>query len=278
MYFDMQTIFGVSNDTTFLDWVLFLVNDFNQNGSPIAIDLTGDGIKTISISQSDIDFDITGDSVLERTGWLSPGDAFLVIDRNGDEIIDSVNEMFGGLNRGEGFAELSLMDGNNDGVVNINDINFSSLRLWQDKNSNGITDSGELLELDAIGITELSLDYTKSELVDNGNLIGEISHAIVEGNKHEMADVYFRYHQLPPPKNIILEEYDLNVNESALNFDLSTKSGLSPKTSGINDGIDGKFENLVNAMASFAPPAAGQTTFTQNYQNVLTSVIAVNWQ
>ncbi len=42
--------------------------------------------------------------------------------------------------------------------------------------------------------------------------------------------------------------------------------------------LDTRVENLVQAMASFAPPAAGQTTLPQNYQDVLASVIAANWQ
>jgi len=36
-------------------------------------------------------------------------------------------------------------------------------------------------------------------------------------------------------------------------------------------------QNLVNAMASFTPPAAGQTTLPANYQTALNSVIAANW-
>ena len=35
---------------------------------------------------------------------------------------------------------------------------------------------------------------------------------------------------------------------------------------------------LVNAMAAFSPPAAGQTTLPPNYQTGLASVIAANWQ
>jgi Ca2+-binding RTX toxin-like protein len=42
--------------------------------------------------------------------------------------------------------------------------------------------------------------------------------------------------------------------------------------------LDGNVQNLVNAMASFAPPAAGQTTLPQNYQDALAGVIAANWQ
>ncbi len=41
--------------------------------------------------------------------------------------------------------------------------------------------------------------------------------------------------------------------------------------------LDSQVQNLVNAMASFAPPSAGQTTLSQSYQDALGSVIAANW-
>ena len=42
--------------------------------------------------------------------------------------------------------------------------------------------------------------------------------------------------------------------------------------------LDSQVDNLVNAMASFAPPAAGQTTLPPDYQANLAPVIAANWQ
>jgi Ca2+-binding RTX toxin-like protein len=42
--------------------------------------------------------------------------------------------------------------------------------------------------------------------------------------------------------------------------------------------LDSRVENLVQAMAAFAPPAAGQTTLPPTYQDVLVPVIAANWQ
>lgn len=42
--------------------------------------------------------------------------------------------------------------------------------------------------------------------------------------------------------------------------------------------LDSQVENLVSAMADFAPPAAGQTTLPQNYQDTLAPVLAANWQ
>jgi len=42
--------------------------------------------------------------------------------------------------------------------------------------------------------------------------------------------------------------------------------------------LDSQVENLVQAMAAFAPPAAGQTTLPPTYQDALAPVIAANWQ
>ncbi len=42
--------------------------------------------------------------------------------------------------------------------------------------------------------------------------------------------------------------------------------------------LDSAGQNLVQAMASFSPPAAGQTTLPANYASSLNSVIVANWQ
>ena len=41
--------------------------------------------------------------------------------------------------------------------------------------------------------------------------------------------------------------------------------------------LDSQVQNLVQAMAAFAPPAAGQTTLPANYQASLEPQIAANW-
>lgn len=42
--------------------------------------------------------------------------------------------------------------------------------------------------------------------------------------------------------------------------------------------LDNDVHNLVQAMAAFAPPAAGQTTLPENYAAALSPVIAASWQ
>ena len=42
--------------------------------------------------------------------------------------------------------------------------------------------------------------------------------------------------------------------------------------------LDSQVESLVQAMATFTPPASGQTTLPTNCQTALAPVIAANWQ
>ena len=49
------------------------------------------------------------------------------------------------------------------------------------------------------------------------------------------------------------------------------------KTSDGRTLLDSQVQNLVQAMAGFSPPAAGQTTLPPNYADSLSSVIAANW-
>lgn len=164
--------------------------------SPIVIDLDGNGLHTVSLDTSQVQFDTTGDGIQERTGWIESGDAFLAIDRNGNGCIDDVNEMFGGMSRGVGFAELAALDQNEDRMISAGEADAAGLLLWQDVNSNGKTEDGELRSASA-RITSIALDYQSVDLSDNGNLIGELSEALSNTGPLAVGDIYFRYHRLP---------------------------------------------------------------------------------
>ncbi|MYN30222.1 SdrD B-like domain-containing protein [Duganella levis] len=170
-------------------------NDMSWDASitPIAIDLNGDGIHTIARQDMTGSFDLLGTGKAIQSGWLSKEDGFLAIDKNGNGQIDDISELFGGASKGSGFAKLATYDSNGDGVVDAKDANFGELRIWQDANSNGKTDAGELITLAQAGVTSLKVAYTELPFLDaNNNLHLERSSVTMSNGKTaDMTDVYF---------------------------------------------------------------------------------------
>ena len=153
-----------------------------SNGSadiPVVLDLDGDGIE-ISFEYS-ASFDYDGDGFRERTAWVAPDDAFLVIDLNadgtrgvGDGLIDQRKELVlsawatAGSTDLQALAEATdasgskIFDTDGNGILNALDTSYGEFRVWQDLDQNGQVDTGELRTLAEAGITEISLTY------DNG--------------------------------------------------------------------------------------------------------------
>ena len=112
--------------------------------SPLAIDLDGDGVETVSVDNG-VYFDHDGNGFAEKTGWIGSDDALLVRDINENGQIDDGSELFGNqtiLSNGEkaanGFEALADLDSNHDGVFDGDDEAFGEIKVWQDLNQNGV--------------------------------------------------------------------------------------------------------------------------------------------
>ncbi len=116
----------------------------SETRSPLAIDLDGDGVETVS-ADNGVYFDHDGNGFAEKTGWIGKDDGILVRDLNNNGQIDNGSELFGdqtvlsnGKKAANGFEALADLDSNQDGVFDGDDDAFGEVMVWQDLNQNGV--------------------------------------------------------------------------------------------------------------------------------------------
>jgi hypothetical protein len=135
-------------------------------GSPLVLDLSGDGIQPTS-PESGVSFDLMSTGPLQ-TSWVSGDDALVALDRNGNGRIDNGTELFGEVTGGQprenGFGALADLDSNANGRVDPADRMYDRILLWQDHDGDGISHANELTPLAGAGIQSLDLS---SHIVPN---------------------------------------------------------------------------------------------------------------
>lgn len=117
-------------------------------------------------------FDLNGDGLCEELAGLRPGSGFLVLDQNGDGLVNSGLELFGPQS-GYGYNELRGLDSDGNNWIDENDPMFDRLQLWM----GGGSATGRLVGLREMGVGALALASVESEFelkAVDGRVLGQV--------------------------------------------------------------------------------------------------------
>ncbi|RIX31463.1 beta strand repeat-containing protein, partial [Sphingomonas edaphi] len=157
---------------------------------PIALDLDGDGFVSFTGTDGGAVFDYGYGTV--STAWVAGNDGILVRDANGDGHISSNEIVFA--TTGSDLEGLATYDTNQDGQLSAADSQFAEFGVWQDADSDGQVDAGELQSLAAHSIASISLSsdgVAYSAANGDVQVVGTGSYTRTDGSTGVLADAVF---------------------------------------------------------------------------------------
>lgn len=212
---------------------------------PLVIDLGTPGIDLTTIDDG-VYFDLDKNGFAEKTAWIGTEDGFLVLDRNGNGVIDDGGELFSdqvemsdGSISASGFAALSDLDENGDGIIDANDAKFADLSVWVDGNHDGSFEN-ELHSLEELGITSISLNHIQTDTVDSdtGTIVTEsLVVTFANGTVREISEHWFQINSADT------EEITVTDVEN----DLTSFGNMHSLTYALETDESGELQALVNS-------------------------------
>ena len=174
-------------------------DDDGKSVGPVVLDIDQDGIELVSVADSKAYFDLDGDGIDEKLGWISGGDALLVFDSNRSGSVDDVIE-FAFVSWKEGaktdLEGLSHFDTDGDGHLSSADadgsFSWDQFMIWKDANGNGVSERGELVTLTEAGIVSIGLELKGNASEMNGNIVHQkTTFRFADGSEGAVGDVSF---------------------------------------------------------------------------------------
>jgi len=151
-----------------------------------------------SIPTTLVNFDLDNSHIKKFFTWrASERSPLIVFDPEKKGIIQSATQLFGQWTFGgqgnnlpwqNGFQALRKLDANSDSA--LLGAELSALSLWFDRNQDGISDTGEVLDLTSYGILKISLDREVKTL-EQGNLLmseAAMSNSVGQGRSLDLID------------------------------------------------------------------------------------------
>ena len=178
--------------------------DLPETYDPIVIDFNKNGVTSTKLDNT-VYFDHDNNGFAEATAWIEKDDGLLALDKNDNGKIDNGNELFGNhtisntiygytdKKATNGYEALKAYDLNGDNVIDEKDEIFDKLKIWKDKNSNGITDEGELSSLADNNIKSIDLNYKEIAIDENSNTVKQSSKVTLkDGSTLDANDVWMK--------------------------------------------------------------------------------------
>ncbi|HKX92808.1 MAG TPA: DUF5801 repeats-in-toxin domain-containing protein [Sphingomicrobium sp.] len=165
--------------------------------APVVLDLNGDGVHFLG-ADAGVTYDYGHGAV--ATAWASPQDGILVNDANHDGNVSASEFVFGS----DGVSDLQALAAKYGSSLDANDADFGNFAVWQDANSDGMVDGGELQSLGALGISSISLssDGIRYSAADGDvTVVGTGSYTRTDGSTGSLADAEFLTGAARPASN-----------------------------------------------------------------------------
>lgn len=147
-----------------IDERIAVLNSKPRAVTPIAIPLQA-GLEASDLEDraAQVRFDVDGSGLPQTWSWIKPNAAWLVYDQRGTGKPDSALQLFGNVTFwcfwDNGYEAMRSLDNDHDGKLAGQELQH--LALWQDANSNGNADAGEVKPLAEHGIVALSCEYQR---------------------------------------------------------------------------------------------------------------------
>jgi hypothetical protein len=155
---------------------------------------------------------------------------------------------------------LAGLDTNDDGVIDVADAAYNTLKVWQDLNGDGISQAEELKTLEDAGVASLDLGYENLKTSGDGTqLVRQGSFTRTDGSTGQTADVVLESN--PTYSRYVGEvEFDADV------LDFGNVKGYG-KLADFHIAASQDTDLKAYALDVFAEPSA--LTLVENFQTLL---------
>lgn len=210
---------------------------------PLVIDLGISGIN-LSTVEAGVHFDIDKNGFAEKTVWTDGEDGFLVLDRNGNDIIDDGGELFSdhvimsdGRTSSDGFEALADLDEDGNGIIDANDSRFTDLRVWIDSERDGFSAADELKTLEDLGITSIVLPENQSDPDDDTVEFIKTGSVIFEDGIRDIQEHWFEINGA--------DTQEITVNN--VENDLTSFGNMHSLSYALEHDVSGELQTLVDS-------------------------------